>query len=201
MFPGNKIPDWFNNRKEVLNSNSCKIDVNEPAHLDDDEEITRVAFSAVIGAKANIPDVQDEGTFEIIFEVINDGVTIYSSMEDIPGRFHSDHVWLHYDVPESSELKGDNLRVTFKLSSTSMFFKSCGFHLVRHRYEEKAVDLMDAIQLSKGHRDDDDDDDYGNLESDWYPQQKRHSSTLGIRNISDAEDMPYCHWENHNYTN
>jgi hypothetical protein len=61
-----------------------------------------------------------------------------------------------------------------------MFFKSCGFHLIR-RHEEKVVDLMDGGQLSKRPHDDDDD---GN-----FPQQKRHSSTLGIR-ISDAEVMP-----------
>jgi hypothetical protein len=113
MFPGNKIPDWFSHREEVLNSNSCKMDINEAAHLDG--EITRIAFSAVIGTKADIPDVQDEITesgqeedaYGIIFKVISDGVKIYSFVEeDICGQFHSDHVWLHYNVPESFKLKG-----------------------------------------------------------------------------------------------
>ncbi|XP_059455252.1 disease resistance protein RPV1-like [Corylus avellana] len=145
MFPGNKIPNWFIYRKEVLNSNSCEIDIDEPAHLDG--EITRIAFSAVIGTKADISDVQDEtteggededeDTFAIVFEVISDGVKIYSFVEDdIHGQFHSDHVWLHYNVPESFKLKGVNLHVKFKLRSMSLYFKSCGFHLVR-RYKEK----------------------------------------------------------------
>ena len=105
-------------------------------HAPLEEEITKIAFSAVIATKAYAPDVQDEGTSEIIFEVTNDGITIYSFLEEISGQFRSDHVWLHYNVLESYELKGDSLQVTFKLRSTSMFFKSYGFHLVC-RYEEK----------------------------------------------------------------
>jgi hypothetical protein len=102
-----------------------------------DEEVTKIAFSAVIGTKAYAPDVQDEGTSEIIFEVMSDGITIYSFEEEISGQFRSDHIWLHYNIPESYELKGNSLQVTFKLRSTSMFFKSCGFHMV-YRHEEKA---------------------------------------------------------------
>ncbi|XP_059455255.1 disease resistance protein RPV1-like [Corylus avellana] len=168
VFPGNKISDWFDHRQEVVNSNSCKIYINQLAHLD--WKITRIAFSAVIGTKADIPDVQDgiysdgqdedNENFEIIFEVIRDGEKIYSFVEEnISHRFHSDHVWLHYSVPDSFKLKGDNLQVKFQL-----------------RYEEKVEDVMDGDQLSKRRRGGDDDNGY--LESTWYPQ-KRHCSTLG----------------------
>ncbi|XP_059454413.1 uncharacterized protein LOC132184705 [Corylus avellana] len=213
MCPGNKIPNWFIHCKEVLNSNSFEIDIDELADLDG--EIIRIAFCVVIGTKARQDEDtstkmteseqhededsfskiteggqdedededtfseitetgqdededifyetteggqdeedtfyeiteggqdedtfyqttesgqdEDEDTFAIVFEVINGGVKIYSFVEDdIPGQFHSDHVWLHYNVPESFKLKGDNLQVKFKLRSMSLSFKSCGFHL------------------------------------------------------------------------
>jgi predicted ATPase len=91
-------------------------------------EITRVAFSAVIGME----DGQDGDSFQIVVEVINNGVTYR-----LGGNERLDHVWLHYNVQGSFKLKGDNLHVKFKCEdkyskpSNLVFFKSCGFHLVR----------------------------------------------------------------------
>jgi hypothetical protein len=144
------------------------------------------AFSAVIG----IEDVEVGVFLKIQLEVINSGQLIYChSSQWRSYAAESDHVYLLYSGSRHSRLKMDNLRVIFKLYSYSLprsvFLKTCGFHL-QHRYEEEAIDLMDGIQHSKRHRDDDDD---GNLESNCYPQQKRHSSISGIR-ISDVEETP-----------
>jgi hypothetical protein len=46
LVSGNKIPDWFNYRKEVSNSNSCEIDIDVPADMFG--EFTIIAFSAVV---------------------------------------------------------------------------------------------------------------------------------------------------------
>ncbi|KAG6655889.1 hypothetical protein CIPAW_05G247400 [Carya illinoinensis] len=174
LFPGDKIPDWFSHRKQVSKSYTCEMDINiEPTHLDG--EISRFAFSAVIGTE----DEQDEGAFEIVFGVIVDGVTTYSH-QDMTSSAHSNLVWFHFHVPESFELKGD-LKVKFECKNvfgnpSNPFFKSCGFHLV-HRYEEKAIDFMDGVHPPKRCRDESDDN--GNLESNEYPEKKRHSSSLG----------------------
>jgi hypothetical protein len=198
IFPGNKIPDWFSHREEISNTDWCGIDINEPLHLDFeitirrdkissvdwceidineplglDLENTIFAFSAVIG----IEDVQGEGYFQIVFEVINNGQLIYCHRYPwIDYTPDSDHVYLHYHGSHHSRLKIDNLRVIFKFERRSctryVFLKTCGFHL-QHRYEEEAIDLTDGIQHSKRCRGD---DDHGNLESNCYPQQKRPPS-------------------------
>ena len=181
VFPGKKIPDWFTYHKEVSNSNSCEIDIDELADLD--REITRIAFSAVVG----IEDGQDRDSLAIFVYVISGGVEIYQWTGGVY-PLDLDHVWLHFHAPGSFKFNGDNdhLRVKFvcKSDSKRMLFKSCGFHMAR-RYEEKATDLINGIQRTKRPCDDDDDGD-DNLESNCYPQQKRHSSTLGVR-ISETE--------------
>jgi hypothetical protein len=78
----------------------------------------------------------------------------------------------------------DHVRVKFEVKKPQRL-KSCGFHLVR-LCNKSEIDLIDGTQQKKRPRDDDGD---GNLESNWHPQQKRHSSTLGIR-FSNAEDAP-----------
>ncbi len=81
-------------------------------------------------------------------------------------------------------MDNDRLQVQFiwPEAPISGIIKSCGVHLIC-RNEEKKIDLVDDIQVTKRPRVDD-----GNLESDWYQHQKRHSSTLGSR-FSNAEDM------------
>jgi hypothetical protein len=163
-----------------------------------DLENTIFAFSAVIGTKV----VQNVVRFQIMVEVINNGQIIY--WHTSPWIWYatgSDHVYSHYSGSHHSRLKMNNLRVIFKLefhpySSRSVLLKACGFHL-QHIYEVDAIVLMDRIQHSKRSRGDDDD---GNLESNCYPQQKRHSSIVGIR-ISDVEETPLgesqLHQSNH----
>ncbi|XP_062157857.1 probable disease resistance protein RPP1 [Alnus glutinosa] len=130
IFPGNKIPDYFSYRKELSNTNWCEIDINEPVHLD--LENTRFAFSAIIG----IEDVQGVSDFRILVEIINDiGQHIYSHRPYMYSLVSSDHVWLNYHVSNHSQLKTDNLRVIFTCEKhlKSVFFKSCGFHLMKRK--------------------------------------------------------------------
>ena len=146
------------------------MEINGPAHLD--SENTTFAFSAVIG----MSDGQDGDIFQIHVEVTNNGQPInYSSSMETYKSVSSECVWLDYNRSCHSQLKTDNLRVKFECKdlsynpSKTVFFKSCGFH-IEQRYEEKAIGLMDGVELSKRCRDDDGD---GNLESNMYPQQKR----------------------------
>jgi hypothetical protein len=184
IFPGNKILDYFNHRKELSNIYQCEIDINEPLHLD--LKNTRFSFSAVIGRE----DVQ-EGvfnavhSFKISVEFINDiGQHIHSNPSPwYNSLLSSNHVWLNLNVvpchsqqrmrnavPQYSQVITNNLRVIFRIEDPfhksrflNVFFKSCGFHL-KNRHEKEAII--------------DDDDDDGNLKSNWYPQQKRHSSSF-----------------------
>ncbi|KAK4564014.1 hypothetical protein RGQ29_006203 [Quercus rubra] len=182
IFPGNKIPDWFSHRKENSSSNICEIDINEPSNVDG--EIIRMALCAVIGLK----DAKVPSRIFCSVNIISNGLPIYGDDK----AFHlsnSDHVWLHYYVPEHNELKGDKLQVRFWCSTKSVSFTSCGAHLVR-KYEEKPKDcivlnehndLMNDIQPTKRRRTDDGDGD--NLESNLYPlvpQQKRCPSTMSF---------------------
>jgi hypothetical protein len=140
-------------------------------------EITGIAFAVAF-----------ESSFfssQFDFSVIHGGVIIY---EDHSGfnYLDADRVLMHFLVPGYFKLKVDNDRLRFqfhwKEASCSRSIKSCGVHLIR-RYEEKKIDLINDNQVTKRPRVDD-----GNLESNWYQHQKRHSSTLGSR-FSNAEDM------------
>ena len=139
---------------------------------------------------------------DFIVTVVSDGKVIYCTpycdyqLTTCYRSLRSDQVWLHYHLlPKDFKLKrGDSLLVyltceyhtclnyRYVKSSKLVFFKSCGFHLLR-KHEEKAIDL---IQPSKRRCDDDDD---GNLESNCYPQQKRHSSTPGTSNLYEENNV------------
>lgn len=189
IFPGNKIPDWFYHHKENSTSDICEIEINEPPHLDG--EIIGMALCAVIELKDGKVPVQ----IICSAEIISNGLPMYSDAK----AFHlsgSDHVWLRYYVQEHNELKGDKLRVKFWCSTKSVWFKSCGAHLVR-KYEEKQKDCLvlneytslpqlqeygdvnlDVHVPTKRGRSDDDD---GNLESNLLvPHQKRYPSTMSF---------------------
>jgi hypothetical protein len=154
-------------------------------------EIKGIVFCVVMGTKPLISS--EDPTAYIRVNIINEGVTTLIGDRGL-NFIGSDHVWLEYFVLESSELKGDNLRVKVYSHSDSVLFKSCGAHLI-HKHEENANDhpgvlhedsnfhldvpneevqdlVTYGIQHSKRHRDDED----HNLDSTWYPQQKRHSS-------------------------
>jgi hypothetical protein len=177
LISGEKIPNWFDCRKEVSNSNSCEIEVDVPPRFVG--EISRIVFSAVI-------ETGDSKILSIIMvSAISGGVVIYSGNELFP-IWHSKCVWLRSYVLEPCKLKlfNGHLRVKF-VHEDLKAMKSCGVHLLR-RCEEKAKDLIGGIhEVTKRPRDDDNDDDE-KFESNCYPQQKRHSSTSGIR-ISDTE--------------
>ncbi|XP_059428984.1 disease resistance protein RUN1-like [Corylus avellana] len=179
IFPGNKIPNWFNYCNETSNSKSCEIDITGHLHLN---EIKGIVVCVVMGTKPLISS--EDPTTYIRVNIINEGVSTLIGDRGL-NFIGSDHVWLEYFVLESSELKGDNLRVKFYSPSDSVLFKSCGAHLI-HRHEEKANDhpgvlhedinyhldvpneeiqnsVTYGIQLSKRRRDDED----HNLDSNW----------------------------------
>ncbi|KAB1225988.1 TMV resistance protein N [Morella rubra] len=185
IIPGNRLPNWFNHRKESLNNNSCEINIDVPLYL---EEIRGIAFCAVIG-----PIVANSSDWvpNIGVEIVGYGVQAERILVDLMGL---DHIWLEY-VRESLDLKGGNLRIRFYTDSNSVLFKSCGVHLL-HKNEvnvndqpgllhedvdvhadlldevENPPDLMDSIQFSKRPHS----EDYYSSNANWYPSQKRHSS-------------------------
>jgi hypothetical protein len=149
------------------------------------DEITRIAFCAVIGP---IPAISPEdGILNVEVSITGKGCPTYIARVTC-NFMNSDHVWLEYSTLEFSELEGGNLGFEFYVDSHSLFIKSCGVHLILDEDVDvysgvpdeeikNSGDSIDGIQPSKRRRDDDDDDD--NLESNWYTQQKRLSSTLG----------------------
>ncbi|XP_062159658.1 TMV resistance protein N-like isoform X2 [Alnus glutinosa] len=177
---GNEIPHWFNYREDVSISNSDKYEIDIDVPVDVDGEITGIAFAvAVVGTE----EYKCNGDLNIYFGVIRGGVKIYNGNINRTLVKDTDHVFMHFHGPTFFK-HNDRLRVQFHLeeASNSRFIKNWGFHLIR-RYEEKKIDLIDDIQVTKRPRVED-----GNLESNWYQHQKRHSSTLGSR-FSNAEDM------------
>jgi carbonic anhydrase len=149
---------------------------------DVEREITGIAFAVAFGTE----EYKYNRDLSIYFGVIRGGVQIYNGNSVPIHMKDADHVLMHFHVPTFFKHKVDNdrLRVQFHWveASYSRFIKSCGVHLIR-RYEEKKIDLINDNQVTKRPRVDD-----GNLESNWYQHQKRHSSTLGSR-FSNAEDM------------
>ncbi|KAF5476747.1 hypothetical protein F2P56_003452 [Juglans regia] len=125
IFPGNKIPDYFNHCKEVSNKSECEICISEPSHLDG--KIKGLALCAVLG----VNDGQAPTPIVCSIEIINNGSPSYSDSKafNISG---SDHVWLLYHVPEFYEIKGVNLQVKFWCSTSLASFR-CGAQLVRTR--------------------------------------------------------------------
>jgi hypothetical protein len=92
LVSGNKIPDWFNYRKVASNSDSCEIDIDMPTDLDVEVEITRIAFSAVLGIETT-----DYNTRQVY--VISGSVEIYRGSEPfLLGGLAC--LWLRFHVPE-----------------------------------------------------------------------------------------------------
>ncbi|XP_059430437.1 disease resistance protein RPV1-like isoform X2 [Corylus avellana] len=192
IFPGNKIPDWFSYRNENSNRKWCEIDITGVLYLD---EITRIAFCAVIGP---IPAISPEdGILNVEVSITGKGCPTYIARVTINYLMNSDHVWLEYSTLEFSELEAGNLGFEFFVDSRSLFIKSCGVHLILDEdvdvYSDVADeeiknsgDSIDGIQPSKRHHDDDDDDDDCDLESNWYTQHKRLSSTLGESQLNQS---------------
>ena len=164
------------------------------------DEIRGIAICAVIGPILAVT-LEETPLPLVSVKIISNGVQM-SAGQRVLDPMGSEHVWLEY---KSFDIKSDNLRVKFHSNSESVFFTSCGVHLV-HKHRENAKNdprmllevgdvhlgvpheeienyVMDGTQLSKRRRKDND----SHSESNWYPQQKRPSSTLGIR-ISDLED-------------
>jgi hypothetical protein len=179
---GNEIPHWVNYREEVSISNSkrCKIDIDVPTDVDG--KIRGIAFFVAFGTEDAKYDRFKRLSYYVIrrSEIIFRGSSRTTRLED------ASRVSMHFHVPTFFKHMVDNDRLQVQFiwpeAPISGIIKSCGVHLIC-RNEEKKIDLVDDIQVTKRPRVDD-----GNLESDWYQHQKRHSSTLGSR-FSNAEDM------------
>ncbi|XP_062157880.1 uncharacterized protein LOC133865485 [Alnus glutinosa] len=123
LVSGNKIPDWFDYRKEVSNSTSCEIDIDMPTDLDG--EITRIAFSAVVEAESS-----NGGMIDVY--VISGGVEIFCGGEGL-SRGGSTCVWLGFHVPKMAYNGHLRVKCVYKsvTGRNSFDMKSCGVHLVR----------------------------------------------------------------------
>jgi hypothetical protein len=118
--------------KEISNSNSCEIEIDETEDLDG--EITTIAFSAFVG----IENGKDDDFLQFFVYIMNSGAVIYRTSEGVY-PLDSNHVWLHFHIPGSFKHKvnNDHLQVKFVCQNylKSILFKSCRFHLVC-KYEE-----------------------------------------------------------------
>jgi hypothetical protein len=117
----------------------CEIDTG-PLHFDSAiGKFLTFAFFAVFGTR----DVgQDEVDIDFNVKVFNNGQSIH--YEGLMKKFQSarsDHVWLTY-TSYHSQLTTNNLQVKFKIKhpSLSVFFKSCGFHIVEQGYDDDESD-------------------------------------------------------------
>jgi hypothetical protein len=151
-------------------------------------EFTIIAFSAIVFGIDNVEGEVILGPYvlnEVSVNVITRGVEICCFSSTF-WKWTSDCVWMQFRVPHHSfKFRSvDHVRVKFE-AKMQLRLKSCGFHLVR-LCNESEIDLIDRTQQQKRPRDNDGD---GNLESNWHPQQKGHSSTMGIRFLN-AEDAP-----------
>ena len=107
------------------------------------DEIKGIIFCAVIGPILGISSDSNHAPGD--FRISNKGIRI----DERHRAFHlpgSDHVWLEYFVPESSQLKGDSLHVEFSMVPYSLFIQSCGVHVI-HKHEENAKDHPSMIQV------------------------------------------------------
>ncbi|KAG6628011.1 hypothetical protein CIPAW_15G170100 [Carya illinoinensis] len=125
IFPGNKIPDWFSNCREITaNDHRCEFDIqgyNSCARAH-----TGIALCAVIEPVAR---------FWSVDTMI--GSVAYDSNHHV-GKFDemdSDHVWLQFltvtDVKRKRGIslnQADNLRIIFESAPKSVILKSCGVH-------------------------------------------------------------------------
>ncbi|KAF5464315.1 hypothetical protein F2P56_014399 [Juglans regia] len=210
IFPGKKIPDWFNHCKEITsNSHRCEFDIRVAPQYNLDD-IIGIAFCAVIEPIA---------TISLAVSIMR-GDTYARNYWDARVAFEeidSDHVWLRYLTTEDitclravSVDQADDLRIIFESKDpNSMIFKRCGVHLLYKQHEHNAKDHagqvphhenidvhwnapiedignlanpMGGSQLSKRRRVDYDDyEDDHNIESNLYTQQRKPASTLEIK--------------------
>ena len=117
----------------------CEIDTG-PLHLDSAiGKFLTFAFFVVFGTR----DVGQDGVdIDFNVKVFNSGQSI--DYEGLMMKFQSarsDRVWLSY-TSYHSQLMTDNLRVIFKINRPplSVFFKSCGFHIVEQGYDDDESD-------------------------------------------------------------
>ncbi|KAG2667265.1 hypothetical protein I3760_15G105500 [Carya illinoinensis] len=205
IFPGNRIPEWFNHTKQnsknwipdrfddlelfsanmnqdcsyfkrTLSGSSCQIKING---LKTWENIRGVVICVVLKPISKI--YPQKGTTLMVttrrdvFPYIE-----YLSGHHVDLRSSDAHVWLNYTILDD---RMNPLNLEFEVWSffEPVFFKSCGVHLI-FKNEKEGEDhlgflhLMDGIGGSKRRRVDDD----CYLESTSCPQLNRVSSTLAI---------------------
>ncbi|KAG6672655.1 hypothetical protein I3842_16G069900, partial [Carya illinoinensis] len=82
IFPGKRIPSWFSYRKEAHDSNLCEIDINQPHHWNDIDEIV---FYVVFGFRVGIINPRME---QDIFDLYTLNLRLFQT--------DSDHVWMYW---------------------------------------------------------------------------------------------------------
>ncbi|XP_042965012.1 disease resistance protein RUN1-like isoform X2 [Carya illinoinensis] len=179
IFPGKRIPGWFNYCEEAHDSNSCEIDINRLHHWNDIDEIV---FYVVFRFRVGIINPRMEKAY--ICVSIHDGLD-WKKLYTENRKFYwtdSDHVWMHW---MSYDEQVDISRFRFECKSEVVVFRSVGIHFLKNHeenvrddigvpYENDYIDLGYPFSYSNS-------DEGGDSWLDFM-DEKRHSSISELEN-------------------
>ncbi|KAG6673339.1 hypothetical protein I3842_16G107100 [Carya illinoinensis] len=166
LFPGNKIPNWFDHCKET--SSSCSSDIF--IELLNPSVINGILTCAVFTYTGH--EVEIDQRFLISITVNYDGrrlgiidKLVYLKASD------GQHVWLaFYDLEPFTLAKG-SLQIRFECNSNGILLKHCGVHLVRNDeknarsyYSDYSDSENDDDEECYSHSEDDDDEEYYSMD-------------------------------------
>ncbi|KAG2665022.1 hypothetical protein I3760_16G110900 [Carya illinoinensis] len=163
LFPGNKIPNWFDHCKET--SSSCSSDIF--IELLNPSVINGILICAVF-----THEVEFDQHFLISITVNYDGrrlgiihIPLYLKASD------GQHVWLAFYDLEPFTLAEGSLQIRFECNSNGILFKHCGVHLVRNDEKNAKSYYSDYSDSENGddeecysHSEDDDDEEYYSMD-------------------------------------
>ncbi|KAG6625648.1 hypothetical protein CIPAW_16G112600 [Carya illinoinensis] len=173
IFPGNRIPSWFSYSKEAHDSNLCEIDINQPHHWNDKDEIV---LYVVLGFRVGITDpIMDNADITVKIHDRSDWEDLYT--RDVTFSWtDSDHVWMLW-MSYGKEV--DVSRFRFECKSEFVVFRRVGIHFLK-KHEENVRD--EDITGDEG----------GDCWLDFM-DEKRHSSISYLENDNkNSEEDFYC---------
>ncbi|KAG6673381.1 hypothetical protein I3842_16G109000 [Carya illinoinensis] len=161
LFPGNKIPNWFDHCKET--SSSCSSDIF--IELLNPSVINGILTCAVFTHEVDQP-------FFISITVNYDGRRL--GIIDIPAYLEASdgqHVCLDFYDLEPFTLAKGSLQIRFERDSNGTLIKHCGVHLVRNDeknaksyYSDYSDSENDDDEECYSHSEDDDDEEYYSMD-------------------------------------
>ncbi|KAG6625598.1 hypothetical protein CIPAW_16G108800 [Carya illinoinensis] len=165
LFPGNKIPNWFDHCKET--SSSCSSDIF--IELLNPSVINGILTCAVF---TYTHEVEFDQLFFISITVNYDGRRL-----GIIDKTHclkasdGQHVWLDFYDLEPFTLAKGSLQIRFECNSNGTLLKHCGVHLVRNDeknaksyYSDYSDSENDDDEECYSHSEDDDDEEYYSMD-------------------------------------